>query len=68
MTVAMGSYQPQGLARQTFGAAVLLLLAAAAINWAIGLLSAVWVGIAVLAGVAVATAIALRWWQRQRGW
>lgn len=67
MTVVMGSYQPQGLAQQAFGAAVLLLLAAAAINWAVGLLSAVWVGLVLLGSVLIASGVAIRWWRGQRG-
>jgi hypothetical protein len=58
-----------GLAQRALGGAVLLLLAALAIHWAIGLLAAVWVGIAVVAGVLAFGAVAVGWWRRRRdGW
>ncbi len=63
----MATDPTRGLAQRAFGAALLLLLAALAVNWAIGLLVQVWVGIVVVAVATVATAAGVGWWRRRWG-
>ncbi|MCX2746251.1 hypothetical protein OOZ51_00290 [Arthrobacter sp. MI7-26] len=58
--------QPRRPLRWLFDASLLLLGAAVAINWAIGLISQVWVGIVIALSVTVIVAGLIIWWRLWR--
>ncbi|WP_437770496.1 hypothetical protein [Arthrobacter sp. KNU40] len=61
--------QPRSPLRWLFDASLLLLGAALAINWAIGLISQVWTGILIALAIAVVITAAVVWWRiRRRRW
>lgn len=61
--------QPRSSLRWLFDASLLLLGAALAINWAIGLISQVWVGLVIALSVAAIVAGLMVWWRlRRRRW
>lgn len=61
--------QPRSPLRWLFDASLLLLGAALAINWAVGLISEVWVAVVIALAIAAVVAGLVVWWRlRRRRW
>lgn len=58
--------QPRSPLRWLFDASLLLLGAALAINWAVGLISEVWVAVVIALAIAAVVAGLVVWWRLRR--
>ena len=63
----MSPADPKSLIDKLVGVSVSVLVASAAIYFAVHLLAAVWVGVVIVAVVVVGAAALVGWWRRQRG-
>ncbi|MHA7271209.1 hypothetical protein [Arthrobacter sp. HLT1-20] len=58
--------QPRSPLRWLFDASLLLLGAALAINWAVGLISEVWVAVVIALAIAAVVTALIVWWRHWR--
>ncbi|MEI2775171.1 MAG: hypothetical protein V9G19_04220 [Tetrasphaera sp.] len=63
----MSRYEPTSLLDKLLGAAITLLLAALALNWAVGLLLEVWKPLVAIVSVILAGTVAFMVWRVRRG-